>query len=134
MQVSLPAELHNLDRHVAGCACATSSPPPPSQIHRLFVNRPHPPETDHMSDQFETCFYSLLGVSSRASSKEIQAAYKRLSREFHPDSSREAETEGRYKLISWAFAVIGRDPVVRAEYDRECRARAAQGTLVPSEI
>jgi len=89
-----------------------------------------------MSDQFETSFYSLLGVSSRASSKEIQAAYIRLSRELHPDSSTEAEAEAeeRYKLISWAYAVIGRDPVVRAEYDRECRARAAQGTLVPSEI
>ena len=87
-----------------------------------------------MSDQFETCFYSLLGVSNRASSKDIQAAYRRLSRELHPDSSGEAETERRYKLISWAYAVIGRDPVVRAEYDRECRARAAQGTLVPSEI
>ncbi|HEY8621572.1 MAG TPA: DnaJ domain-containing protein, partial [Dermatophilaceae bacterium] len=89
-----------------------------------------------MSDQFETSFYSLLGVSSRASSKEIQAAYIRLSREFHPDSNTEAEAEAeeRYKLISWAYAVIGRDPVVRAEYDRECRARAARGTLVPSEI
>ena len=87
-----------------------------------------------MSDQFETSFYSLLGVSSRASSKEIQAAYIRLSREFHPDSSTEAETEERYKLITWAYAVIGRDPVVRAEYDRECRARAARGTLVPSGI
>ena len=85
-----------------------------------------------MSDQFETSFYSLLGVSSRASSKEIQAAYIRLSREFHPDSSTEAETEERYKLITWAYAVIGRDPVVRADYDRECRARA--GSLVPSEI
>jgi len=86
-----------------------------------------------MSDQFETSFYSLLGVSSRASSKEIQAAYKRLSREFHPDSSTDAETEERYKLITWAYAVLGRDPVVRAEYDRECRARATRGTLVSSE-
>ena len=87
-----------------------------------------------MSDRFETRFYSLLGVSSRASSKEIQAAYIRLSREFHPDSSTDAETEERYKLITWAYAVIGRDPVVRADYDRECRARAARGTLVPSGI
>ena len=87
-----------------------------------------------MSDQFETSFYSLLGVSSRASSKEIRAAYKRLSREFHPDSSTDAETEERYKLITWACSVLGRDSVVRAEYDRECRARAARGTLVPSEI
>ncbi|HEY8618795.1 MAG TPA: DnaJ domain-containing protein [Dermatophilaceae bacterium] len=85
-----------------------------------------------MSDRLGTPFYSLLGVSSRASSKEIQAAYIRLSREFHPDSSTEAETEERYKLITWAYAVIGRDPVVRADYDRECRARA--GSLVPSEI
>jgi len=87
-----------------------------------------------MSDQFETSFYSLLGVSSRASSKEIPAAYKRLSREFHPDSSTDAETEERYKLITWAYAVLGRDPVVRAEYDRECRARATRGTLVSSEV
>lgn len=86
-----------------------------------------------MSEQFEICFYSLLGVSNRASSKEIQTAFRRLSREFHPDSSGEVETERRYKLISWAYAVIGRDPVVRAEYDRECRARAAQGVLVASE-
>lgn len=87
-----------------------------------------------MSDQFETSFYALLGVSSQASTKEIQAAYMRLSRDLHPDSSTDAETEERYKLISWAYAVIGRDPVVRAEYDRECRARAARGTLVPNEI
>jgi len=36
-------------------------------------------------------------------------------------------------LITWAYAVLGRDPVVRAEYDRECRARATRGTLVSSE-
>lgn len=87
-----------------------------------------------MSDKFELAFYSLLGVSSKASSKEIQAAYIRLSRQFHPDSSTDPDAQERYKLISWAYSVIGTDPVVRAEYDRECRARAASGSLVPKEI
>jgi len=82
-----------------------------------------------MSDQYEHSFYFILGLSSRASDDEIEAAYRRLSRQFHPDSSNEPDAEERYKLINWAYSVIGRDPVARSEYDQQCKARAGCGSL-----
>ena len=87
-----------------------------------------------MGDQLEQAFYALLGVTSQASSSEIEAAYRRLAQQLHPDSGTDegedadADAEEKYQMINRAYAVIG-DPIARAEYDRECRARAGLGTI-----
>src|SRR5437764_5927702 len=63
---------------------------------------------------FEKDYYKVLGVSSGASDKEIKTAYRKLSKQYHPDANKGSEE--RFKDISAAYDVLG-DPAKRKEYD-----------------
>ena len=62
-------------------------------------------------------FYHLLGVPRSASQEEIQQAFRKGARTFHPDVSSEPNAEERFKLINEAYSVLS-DPEKRALYDR----------------
>ncbi|KDA40869.1 DnaJ C-terminal domain-containing protein [Frankia sp. BMG5.23] len=62
-------------------------------------------------------YYQLLGVGRGASAEEIQQAYRRLARRYHPDVNRGPEAEERFKEIGEAYRVLS-DPKTRARYDR----------------
>ena len=62
-------------------------------------------------------YYQLLGVSRTADAKEIQRAYRKLARKYHPDVNKEAGAEDRFKQLSEAYHVLS-DPESRAQYDR----------------
>jgi curved DNA-binding protein len=61
-------------------------------------------------------YYQTLGVSREASQKEIQQAYRRLARKYHPDTSKEPEAEKRFKEINEAHEVL-KDAEKRKQYD-----------------
>ena len=70
---------------------------------------------------FEKDYYKVLGVSETATLKEIKSAYRKLSRQFHPDTnSGDAGAEERFKEISAAYDVVG-DEAKRKEYDEARR-------------
>jgi DnaJ-class molecular chaperone len=60
----------------------------------------------------------MLGVAPSAGAAEIRTAYRKLAKQFHPDtnSSDEGAAE-RFKEISAAYQVLG-DPAARRQYDR----------------
>ncbi|MCB1999689.1 MAG: DnaJ domain-containing protein, partial [Rhodoferax sp.] len=62
-------------------------------------------------------YYQLLGLARDASADDIKKAYRRLARKYHPDVSKEAEAEVRFKEIGEAYEVL-KDPEKRAAYDR----------------
>jgi curved DNA-binding protein len=62
-------------------------------------------------------YYEALGVESSAGEAEIKAAYRRLARKYHPDVSKEAGAEERFKSINEAYEVL-RDKEKRAAYDQ----------------
>jgi curved DNA-binding protein len=62
-------------------------------------------------------YYKVLGVDAKADAGAIKSAYRRLARKFHPDVSKEASAEDRFKEINEAHEVLG-DPARRAEYDQ----------------
>ena len=61
-------------------------------------------------------FYEVLGVGRDASPGEIQRAYRRLARTYHPDVNKDPEAEERFKDISEAYDVLS-DPDDRKRYD-----------------
>jgi len=62
-------------------------------------------------------YYQLLGVPRSADAKEIQRAYRKLAREYHPDVNKTAGAEDTFKRLSEAYHVLS-DPEARAQYDR----------------
>jgi curved DNA-binding protein len=61
-------------------------------------------------------YYKTLGVARDATQAEIKRAYRKLARKFHPDVSKEADAEARFKEINEANEVL-HDPEKRAAYD-----------------
>ena len=62
-------------------------------------------------------YYETLGVARGASQDDIKRAYRRLARKFHPDVSKEADAETRFKEVGEAYEVL-KDPEKRTAYDR----------------
>jgi len=62
--------------------------------------------------------YSILGVSSKASTEDIKKAYRSLARERHPDRDPDNPwAEEDFKQLAQAYDILS-DPKTRAQYDR----------------
>lgn len=69
-------------------------------------------------DYVEKDYYKVLGVSKDASADEINKAYRKLARQYHPDANPDdPDAEQRFKEISEAHSVLS-DSEKRAEYDK----------------
>ncbi|GHH84839.1 molecular chaperone DnaJ [Streptomyces sulfonofaciens] len=62
-------------------------------------------------------FYSVLGVSRDAGQDDIQQAFRRLARRYHPDINKDPAAEERFKELNEAYSVLS-DPGTRRRYDR----------------
>lgn len=62
-------------------------------------------------------YYEVLGVRRDADHDTIRRAFRSLSREFHPDVSRDPESAVRFRELSEAYAVLSRAESRRL-YDR----------------
>jgi excisionase family DNA binding protein len=80
-----------------------------------------------------TDLYALLGVPRTATRRQIQAAYRRLARELHPDVSQDPGRARQFARVSQAWAVLGDAKRRRAYDERGLRGRfAAPGTAGPA--
>jgi curved DNA-binding protein len=61
-------------------------------------------------------FYEVLGVPRTAGREEIQRAYRKLARSYHPDVNKDPGAEDRFKEVSEAYEVLS-DPETRKRYD-----------------
>jgi len=61
--------------------------------------------------------YKTLGVDKKASDDEIKKAYRKLARQYHPDTNHgDKQAEERFKEVQGAYAILS-DPDKRKEYD-----------------
>lgn len=76
-------------------------------------------------------YYQIMGVDKNATPEEIKKAYRKLSRKYHPDVSKEKDAEERFKEIGEAYEVL-RDEEKRAAYDQlGSNWKAGQGFTPP---
>jgi len=69
-------------------------------------------------DWFDKDFYKTLGVAKDADEQTVKKAYRKLARQFHPDSNPgNAAAESKFKEISEAYSVLS-DEGQRREYDQ----------------
>jgi len=69
-------------------------------------------------DWFDKDFYQVLGVAKDVSAADLKKTYRKLARQYHPDSNQgDEKAEARFKEISEAYAVLS-DPEQREEYDQ----------------
>jgi molecular chaperone DnaJ len=76
-------------------------------------------------------YYSVLGVPSTATAEEIKKQYRRLAKQYHPDSNQgDATASERFKEISEAHSVLG-DATKRTQYDEMRRLGAYEQAASP---
>ena len=77
-------------------------------------------------------YYSVLGVEPNAGEAEIKSAYRRLARKYHPDVSKEAGAEDKFKAVNEAYEAL-RDPARRKAYDQLRAGGYRPGDEAPPE-
>ena len=69
-------------------------------------------------DWFDKDFYAVLGVPKTVSEADLKKTYRKLARQYHPDSNAgDPKAEAKFKEISEAHSVLS-DPELRKEYDQ----------------
>ena len=67
--------------------------------------------------------YACLSVKRTATPEQIQQAYRRAARRFHPDANPSPHASEEFKLIADAYDILG-NPARRARYDSQFPAAA----------
>jgi DnaJ-class molecular chaperone len=62
-------------------------------------------------------YYKILGLNRNATADDIQKAYRKLARKYHPDVNPEKNAKAKFQQIQQAYDVLN-DPEKRELYDR----------------
>jgi len=71
-------------------------------------------------------YYEVLGLTKSASKDEIKKAYRKLSKQYHPDINKDPDAVDKFKEISEAYEVLS-DDQKKAQYDQFGHAAGNQG-------
>jgi curved DNA-binding protein len=77
-------------------------------------------------------YYATLGLERAATEDAIKKAYRRLARKYHPDVSKEANAEEKFKEVAEAYQTL-KDAEKRKAYDALGSHQAGQEFEPPSD-
>ena len=109
---------HLIDNLITPPEIVPPIPTPPFPQSR--TGRPPRPAAPQTIRQVTVTLYDILEVSPRASKETIDAAYKSLSKRFHPDNLKTGDAE-RMRQLNAAHSILG-DARKRKEYDKLLRS------------
>jgi molecular chaperone DnaJ len=72
-------------------------------------------------------YYEVLGVQRTATEEEIKKAFRRLAKQYHPDTNKEQGAEAHFIEVNEAYEVLS-DPQKRSAYDRFGHAGVSNGS------
>src|SRR6266852_2528192 len=77
-------------------------------------------------------YYEVLEIDGRASTEDVERAYRRLARKVHPDlaAGDPAKAEARMKLLNEIRDTLT-DPLLRAGYDERLRLESFRERVAP---
>ena len=61
-------------------------------------------------------YYATLGVPRDATLEQVKKAYRKLARQYHPDLSKDADAEAKFKELAEAYVTL-KDAEKRSAYD-----------------
>lgn len=74
-------------------------------------------------------YYEVLGVSKNAEEKELKRAYRKLAKQYHPDTNQnDKKAEEKFREATEAYEVLS-DPEKRKQYDQFGHAAFSQGGM-----
>jgi curved DNA-binding protein len=76
-------------------------------------------------------YYEALGVERTATLADIKKAYRKLAHKYHPDVSKDPDSEAKFKDVAEAYATL-KDPEKRVAYDNLGKRPAGQ-PFTPSQ-
>lgn len=62
-------------------------------------------------------YYKILGLSKTATAEDIKKTYRKLARQYHPDTNKDAGAQKKFQEINEANEVLS-DPDKRKKYDK----------------
>ena len=68
-------------------------------------------------------YYEVLGLAKDAGQEDVKRAYRKLAKQYHPDVSKDAGAEEKFKEMSEAYEVLI-DPQKKSAYDQYGHAGA----------
>ncbi|MGA2548877.1 MAG: DnaJ C-terminal domain-containing protein [Burkholderiaceae bacterium] len=77
-------------------------------------------------------YYAVLGVERTAGADDIKKAYRKLAHKYHPDVSKVANAEEKFKEVAEAYETL-KDPEKRAAYDQLGTHRPGQDFEPPPD-
>lgn len=89
----------------------------PATFTQYFHQTAHLTSTAHLCRHSPTHYYDVLGITPKATHKQIKDAFYRLSKTHHPDMSGDIASVGKFQEISEAYEVLG-NHFSRKKYDR----------------
>jgi hypothetical protein len=78
-------------------------------------------------------YYAILGITDQAAQDDIKKAFRRLSRQWHPDVCRESGAEEMFKRINDANQVLS-DPQKRRKYNAARRIERDASKGQPQDL